>query len=84
MCQLIYRLNMFWITYIYFNFVPIPKPGMQLYFQRKTWEIFKQLFERKKERNFVSCRYIFVKQVSNVNKEVGCERVALGPKKKKK
>ena len=36
---------------IYLNFVPTPKQGAQLYFLSKPRKIFKQLFERKKERN---------------------------------
>ena len=59
------------MTFNYFNFVPSPKQGTRLYFLRKPWEIFKQLFERKKkDRNFVSGPYIFVKQTNIVDKEV--------------
>ena len=61
---------MFWITYIYFNFVPAPKQGTRLYFLRKHWEILKQLFEKKMDKNFVSARYIFVKQASIIDEEV--------------
>ena len=45
---------MFEITYL-FNLESVPKQGTRLYFLRKHWEIFKQLFEKKKgKRNFVS------------------------------
>ena len=41
---------------------------MRLYFLRKPWEIFKQLFEERKQRNFV--KVVDMKQASIVDKEV--------------
>ena len=73
--------SMFRITNVYFNFIPTQKQSMWLYFLRKPWEIFKQLFERKKERNFVSCQYIFVKQASIVDEEVDWEQAVYSCKK---
>ena len=73
----------FWMRYIYSNFVPTPKQGTNLYFLGKLWETFKQLFEKKKERNFVSCRCVLVKQASVVHEVVDWERAALSPWKKK-
>ena len=53
---------MFWITYIYFNFLPTPKQDMRLWYLSSC-------LKEKKKRNFVSCRYVFVKQASIVDEE---------------